>query len=494
MVELRVFTLYLRFGCTERDMTRIGAASRIGALLVPWRGPLAAQPARRCLAPWFAAPAAPLVGASRARLFSDSPVALSVGGAEAGSPAEALPPVRTTSGIMADADPRTHRPGDVGRVYPLPKQTVEDVFPEGLAGLMHKMLFGLTRRRHGPEKNSNRWYESVLKEQPGVLIRKQAMQIISALYCLSKTGVQRGEPHMPSPGFLLDGPPGTGKSMIINHCVHWARATGDWIVVFLPEPSRLLMGYGLFQRGEGADAHKIYQPEFAEGIIKHIHAANAAKLREIAYTGPEGATCAEAIDAFMAQNSTAKEKNAVSVLVNVVEALKAQTAFPLLVAVDEVNALRGMSKYTDLGLKPVPAQDVVVAELFGRFLDADYSRGVVLGAATRTGLYQNVPLPPFRRKPMQVPGITREELKTFLTFQQNAGELLTPLTDELLDYLFFVTSGQWVDLERMTAAELFNLGLHNNPKQKKIGRWFRATQGGYNTIITPSVNTSTTTL
>lgn len=384
--------------------------------------------------------------------------------------------VRTTSGIMADADPRTHRPADVGKVYPLPKATIEQVFPEGLAGLMHKMLFGLDRRRHGPDKNSNRWYESVLKDHPGVLVRKEAMAVISGLHCISKSGTLKGSPHMPTPGFLLDGPPGCGKSMIINHCVHWARSTGEWLVVFIPEPSRLLLGHGLFQRGEGKDSNKIYQPEFAETIIKQIYAANKEKLKEVAYDGSEGATCAEAIMAFQALGASAKEKSAVNVLVNVMGALKTQTAFPLLVAVDEINALRGISAYMDLDMKPVPAANVVVAELFSRFLDADYKRGVVLGAATRTGLYQNVPLPAFRRKPMQVRGINRDELKTFLTFQQNMGELFTPVSDELLDYLLFVTGGRWVDLERMTASELYNLGLNNNPKMKKIGRWFRATK------------------
>jgi len=369
---------------------------------------------------------------------------------------------RTTSGIMADADPRTHRPSDVGKVYPLPKQAIEKVFPEGLAGLMHKMLFGLNRRRHGPDKNSNRWYESVLKEHPGVLVRKEAMEIISALHCASKFGTLKGSPHMPNPGFLLDGAPGTGKSMIVNHCVHWARSTGEWLVVFVPEPSRLLMGYGLFQRGEGEHANKIYQPESAELIIKHIYAANQEKLKEIAYEGGEGANCAEAIAAFQALGAAAKEKSAVGVLVNVMAALKTQTAFPLLVAVDEINALRGMSGYMDLDEQPLPAENIVVA--------------VVLGAATRTGLYQNVPLPPFKRKPTQVHGITREEMKTFLTYQQNMGELFTPISDELLDYLIFVTGGRWIDLERMTASELFNLGLNNNPKLKKIGKWFYTTK------------------
>ena len=334
------------------------------------------------------------------------------------------PNFRTTSGIMADADPRNHRASDAGKVYPLPKKTIESVFPEGLCGLMHKMLFGLTRRRHGPEKNSSPWYDSILKDHPGVLIRKEAVYIISEL---SKTGTLKGSPKMPTPGFLLDGPPGSGKSMIINHCVHWARSTGDWLVVFLPEPSRLVLGYGLFQRGEGDDAKKIYQPEYAETILKQIQTANKDKLSKIAYTGSEGANCAEAIEGFLAQTVSAKEKTAMSVLVNVMDALKNQTAFPLLVAVDEMNALRGVSCYLDLEMKPVPASNVVIAEIFGRFLEADYARGVVLGAATRTGLFQNVPLPPFNRKPVQVPGISRDELKNFLTFQQNIG-LLYELT------------------------------------------------------------------
>jgi len=245
------------------------------------------------------------------------------------------------------------------------------------------------------------------------------------------------------------------------------------------------MGLGLFQRGEGEDSNKIYQPEFAETLLKQIHSANGDKLKQIEFSG-EAANCSEAIEAFLAQNAAGKEKTAVSVLVNVMKAFKTQTAFPLLVAVDEINSLRGISNYMDLNMKKIPASDIVLAELFGRFLEADYTRGVVLGAATRTGLYQNVPLPAFNRKPIQVRGITRDELKNFLTFQQNMGELFTPVTDKLLDYLLFVTGGRWVDLERMTSSELFNLGLNNNPKQKKIGRWFRATQGGYSRLITPS--------
>jgi hypothetical protein len=398
---------------------------------------------RRVASPgaWIAAPPVhQAAGVHRSRAFS-APAGKTGQAAEA----QTVQNFGTTSGIMADAEPRTHRPADVGRVYPLPKKTVEKVFPEGLAGLMHKMLFGLTRRRHGPEKNSNRWYEGVLKEQPGVLIRKEAMHIISALYCLSKTGVQKGTPQIPSPGFLLDGPPGAGKSMILNHCVHWARSTGEWIVVFLPEASRLMLGLGLFQRGDGEDSHKIYQPEFAELYLKHIHAANHEKLKQVLYAGEGGGNCAEAMEAFFAQTSSAKEKNSVGVLTAVMESLQTQTAFPVLVAVDEINALQGMSLYTDANMDLVPASNIVLAELFGRFLQAGYKRGVVVGAASRTGRYQNVPLPSFSRKPIQVPGISREDIKTFLAYQQNVGELFTPISDELLDYLYFVTGGRWVD-------------------------------------------------
>ena len=46
----------------------------------------------------------------------------------------------------------------------------------------------------------------------------------------------------------------------------------------------------------------------------------------------------------------------------IIEALKAQTKHPVLVAVDEINALQGMSLYMDLNMKLVPAANINMAK------------------------------------------------------------------------------------------------------------------------------------
>lgn len=312
---------------------------------------------------------------------------------------------------------------------------------------------------------------------------------MSSLHCWAIEGVKGGKPGISNPGLLLDGPPGTGKSTILNHCVHWARSRGDWIVVFVPSASYYVEGNGFFQR-EGENGEKILQASFAQELLEQMMQTNADKLAELPaedFLKRDGAaTVAEAIKQLSAKNIVQREAEAMRVFDGVFAALRAQTRFPLLVAIDEVNALHGPSKYRDLALQPLPARSVVIAETLGRFRDAGYARGVVVGAATRTGDYQHIPLPEFgSRKPIQVPGLTRAELEAHLTYMHAEGELFTPVTPGLVDYLMFVTAGRAREVERLTASEVFNLGQSNTPKKKLIGRWFNRNRGGYDGQFLP---------
>jgi len=372
--------------------------------------------------------------------------------------------------VVADSNPFNHQVSDVGRVYPFDKKGILKVIPEGLAGYLHKILYG-KRRRNPPPVPVRAWYDRVLKEKPGIVIRKESMQIISALKSLAKSGIPKGNPHIVTPGFLLDGVPGIGKSAIINHCVHWARASKEWIVVFIPEGSRLVRGLGKFERGGDDDelGSIIVQPEFGKEILQHLIAAHRPMLDELPLKEDANVKCSEAIDKALASKVA---RDSVKALFQVMETLKEQTKFPVLVAVDEINALQGISFYYDHNMKQIPAKNVVIAEFFGRFLDAGYKRGLVLGAATRTGIFQHVRLPPFHKKPIQVPGMTRDEIRNMLTFQQNQKEFFTKITDELLDYLVFVTEGRPYEVEKMAASELFNVGLKNLPKKKRVGKFF----------------------
>mmetsp|Transcript_52796 Transcript_52796/g.125685 ORF Transcript_52796/g.125685 Transcript_52796/m.125685 type:complete len:518 (+) Transcript_52796:27-1580(+) len=408
--------------------------------------------------------------------------------AQAEAPAEDAEAVAGPGGFtMADADPSTHHRPDAGKVYPLHKEALKEIMPEGLGGLMHRIMFG-SRNEH-KKIYDDKWCDMILKNKPGMLIRKQSVELITALLAMSHEGVKSGKPAIWSSGFLLDGPPGSGKSMILNHVVHWARARGDWIVVFIPEASHLCIGYGFYQRGETAEGlPTILQPAYAQKILEQILHANEEKLKEIEVVAPqpeeseggepEKRPVAEVIAALLKMPMIGREELSVNTLVAVMDALRTQTKFPVLIAVDEINALCGTTKYPtydSTGL--IPASQVVVAEVFSRFVNADLKRGVVVGAATRTGLFQNHRLPAFKKHPMQVRGFTRLELAAYLSYVRHVGEFFTEVSNELLDYLLFTTAGRPALVERAMGSELFNLGQVNAPKKKKIGRFYRDTGG-----------------
>jgi len=281
---------------------------------------------------------------------------------------------------LADADPSTHSKSDAGKVFRLYKEAIKEKMPEGLAGDMHKIMFG-PRRENYPAIRQ-KWWNMILKNKPGMVIRHQSVGIISSLQGLSLRGKASGKPEMNSHGFLLDGPAGSGKSMVLNHVVMWARATEEWLVVFIPQAGHLTQGYGFYERGENAaEETTVLQPAYAQAILQQMLAANEEKLKEIEVTLPrddpaeaalpEGETAqvaapggetmsaTAAIAALLEMKMEAREEAAMGVLEAVMDALRIQTKFPLLIAVDEMNALCGMSKYpTSDGTQLIPASQV----------------------------------------------------------------------------------------------------------------------------------------
>jgi len=261
---------------------------------------------------------------------------------------------------MADADPSMHRTSDAGKVFRLYKEALKEKMPEGLCGLMHQIMFG-PRREYVPAARE-KWWDMMLKNKPGYLIRKQSVELISALNKYSQQGTLTGKPAMSSHGFLLDGAPGTGKSMILNHVVHWARATGQWLVVFVPAAGHLTQGFGFYERGENAAGEDtILQPAYAQTILEQMLLSNEDKLKKIEVALPAGATssAADAIAALLEMKMEEREEAAVDTLVAVMDALRTQTKFPLLIAIDEINALCGITRYpTSDGTQYIPASQV----------------------------------------------------------------------------------------------------------------------------------------
>jgi hypothetical protein len=184
------------------------------------------------------------------------------------------------SEVLADSDPAKHRPSDVEKVYPIQKEELKELFPGGISGAMHLILFGTRSRLPQSKRRGDDWWHIVLKDSPGIVIRREALEITKLLFNASRHGVVKADPKIVTPGYLIDGAPGTGKSTILNHVVHWAVKTGDWLVIYVPHASDLVTGKGFYER-EGENGEIILQPAYAVKYLGYFLKMNAEKLSQL---------------------------------------------------------------------------------------------------------------------------------------------------------------------------------------------------------------------
>jgi len=265
---------------------------------------------------------------------------------------------------------------------------------------------------------------------------------------------------------------------VLNHIAHWAVKTGEWIVIWVPHASDLVSNKGFFTRS-GDNGEYIAQPQFTIEYMKNMLDMNGDKVSEIQVEFDGGKMAFHAaLTALMELPQVKREEGAVPLFDQLHDALKAQTKYPLLVAVDELNALHGTSLYMNMDMTAnVECQDIHLAKAFGAYLDAGYKRGVVVGAATRQGQFAHVKLPKFNTPPLRVDGFTIEELRTYLTYMYTVKDFFTPVTQDLLEYLLFTTAGRPLDVEKACSHEIFNLGKATFPKKWQKTQFYL--DGGY---------------
>lgn len=211
--------------------------------------------------------------------------------------------------MLADPNPANHRPGDVGKVFQLDKQELKELFPQGISGAMHLILFGTRSNLPQNLRRGDDWWNVILKDNPGLIIRKESAKLMSALYCAAKTNTLKGDPYIPTPGFLIDGARGTGKSTVLNHVVHWAVKTGDWIVVYVPHASDLVSGKGFYERS-GEHGEFILQPAYALKYLGHMLETNRDKFSDLQMGDTD---MASAIQILMEKTLQERESDAMRV-------------------------------------------------------------------------------------------------------------------------------------------------------------------------------------
>ncbi|KZV98788.1 hypothetical protein EXIGLDRAFT_763256 [Exidia glandulosa HHB12029] len=179
---------------------------------------------------------------------------------------------------------------------------------------------------------------------------------------------------------IITGSNGSGKSYTLLQAVHRAAQEG-WIVVYVPRALDLVKNVSdyIYDRR----TRTFFQPQASREILQRIVDGNALLRRTLS-----GNTYKMA-EAGIQESSTAPEA-----LQAVLTNLGQQTTTPVLIAVDEVQALYSTSWYKDPYFKDIEACHLSVPRLLLEFASGrkELQRGAFLGAYTTTNTHFPLPL------------------------------------------------------------------------------------------------------
>ena len=388
--------------------------------------------------------------------------------------------------IRADETPTI---ADTGRYLRYSREDLMQLMPEGLAGELARDIILMPSRTR----------------DIGMMYRKTTHEIISQLQsCDDGHSIQKK-------GWLLEGKRGTGKSTILNSVVAWARSQGNWIVMFEPLGSRFgkeiaditksscgvyiqnelskqfLERFLLFNRSlleqvsvdlnfygrVGIDSsqietvERVYLP-LIEKAVDQKNLSPEERVREISRlrnsiripsmkSQMEKPSSLADICEFGIDNISFATQ-AVGELIN---QLKIQDTFPVLVALDEFNELFVVSEYVSNRYDNtifngyIPSYHLSLPRMLCRWDGHEFKRGLKLYSTTWAKRNR-------RQFDPTILGIKPEEIKQVRNFTKNefahylAYQHLTGTSHKFprskLDYFYMLTQGNGFQARRILAT------------------------------------------
>ncbi|KAJ7070144.1 mitochondrial ribosomal death-associated protein 3-domain-containing protein [Mycena amicta] len=188
---------------------------------------------------------------------------------------------------------------------------------------------------------------------------------------------------------VLNGRPGCGKSFLLLQAVQYAHASADWIVIYIPRTKRFVdsstpHSYSLATR-------TYLQPRAARETLSRIGRANTHHLEQLQTTATvilgEGRSLPVGTPLqTLIETGAAEESLAPAALDALMHELGSQTAFPVLLAMDDFQALAGGSNYRDPQFKMIRPHHLGMPRLLLEYASGrrKLARGLVLGALSRS--------------------------------------------------------------------------------------------------------------
>ena len=378
---------------------------------------------------------------------------------------------------------------DVGRYMRFSRDSLMSLMPEGLAGELPRDIFLMPSRTR----------------DVGIMYRKVTHELITQLE-MAEQGTS-----IAKKGWLIEGKRGSGKSAILNATVAWARTQGNWVVLFEPLGSRFgkeianitRSSSGVYIQNELAkeflERFLIFNKNLVEQIPVRleyygrigIDSTPVEKLERvylplIAKAAANRDTLCERIEEisrlrnslvlptmksklaapatvldicqFGIDNGSTFATQAVGELIN---QLKVQSEFPVLVAIDEWNEMFVVSEYVSTRYDNtiyngyIPSYHLSVPRMLSRWDGHEFKRGLKLFSTCWSKRNR-------RQFNPTLLGVKPEEIKQVRNFTKNefhnycAYQALTNTShrfpESKLEYFYMLTQGNGFEARRMMAT------------------------------------------
>ncbi|KAH8923816.1 hypothetical protein BT69DRAFT_1281115 [Atractiella rhizophila] len=237
-------------------------------------------------------------------------------------------------------------------------------------------------------------YDFSFTSSPATVILHNTLQLLSLL---------PSNPPTPSPAYLIQGPAGIGKSYALLQASLKSLQTG-WIVLYLPECFKTINSTSSYVY---SPSKSIYlQPSLCQTLLRQLYGANQKALHEIpldpkaaVVEGEKKETLGSLLKEQLRERAVMEDMSSAlleeeqedpkalqpgEVLHRTMEVLSSQTQFPVLLALDGVNAIYKASKYVDPEDKPIDSWGLEVPRLLLDYLSGtrSFKRGVVLSSTS----------------------------------------------------------------------------------------------------------------
>ncbi|KAI0831871.1 mitochondrial ribosomal death-associated protein 3-domain-containing protein [Trametes gibbosa] len=194
---------------------------------------------------------------------------------------------------------------------------------------------------------------------------------------------------------VLTGKSGCGKSYLLLQAVQYSLQK-EWINLYIPRAINLVNSSSPFVYDARTQTYN--QPFFAQQLLKRFVDVNEALIRSLTVQGSYpleeravsiGAPLADLINIGVEMQSVAPV-----VLSALLDELAKQTKYPVLLAIDDFQALYCMSQYRDPFFRAIKAYHLTLPRTLLEFASGErsFARGAVLGALSTQNTTYRTPL------------------------------------------------------------------------------------------------------